>query len=159
MSIVFIELAIIAVADAIATIIIQRKLTNPQRAYEIQTRLKSISNELVALSKANAPKDEIAKKNGELTALFSEQFKNQMKSMVALFPLSIFIYYYVIPSLTPKGATASIKLLFFSLTPYQAFFIGIIFVLSFIISTTLLARDKKRFGSPVNVIRDSRSNK
>ena len=156
MSIIFIELAIIAIADAILTILIQRKLTDPKRTYEIQTRLKSISNELVALSKANASKEDIAKKNGELTSLFSEQFKNQMKSMVAIFPLSIFIYYYVIPTLTPKGAVASIKIFFFSLTQYQAFFIGIIFVLSFIISTTLLARDKKRFG---NASQNSRSNK
>ena len=139
------ELAVIAIAYALFSVAVQRhpKIGKRQRMYEIQAQMKQASDEMNAMAKNGASKEDMMAKQKEMMPLLSESMKLQLKPMLVVFPVLIILYYFLLPMSFPKGLT--IDLLSFKLS-YQYFFIIVSFVVAFPLSMIFMAMDKKRYG-------------
>lgn len=132
------ELVIIAigVAYTLVSVFLQRKLSNPRRVRDIQAKLKRLTSELNALVKSNAPKEEIAARQGEMMPLMGESMRTQIKPMLVILPLFLVLYYVMLPVL-PLGfdaAKSSVQLLFFIT----------VFILGLISSAVILIYDRAK---------------
>jgi uncharacterized membrane protein (DUF106 family) len=131
----------IAVAYSLASVALQRKLTNPKRNREIQYNMQKISKELNELIKRNAAQEEIKAKQAELMPLMSTSMKSQFTPMFVILPIFLVLYYWFIPHLL-----VFMPQVFASVTKAEVlelFFI-VVFVLGFASSFAVLAYDKKK---------------
>ncbi|MHB1829975.1 MAG: EMC3/TMCO1 family protein [Candidatus Micrarchaeaceae archaeon] len=128
------ELAAIAIAYVLLTIVVQRKLINYKRIKEIKKEMDSKMKELKQMG-TTATKDMTDAKQKEIMLLTSESMKHQIKGMIIILPISILLYYIALPALFPAQATVSV--LSYTL-PYKTFFIIVAFVLG-LISTMMLS--------------------
>jgi len=90
---------IVGAAYTVASVLLQRKLTNPKRMREIQANIKTLTNELNALVKNNAPKDQQAAKQSEVMKLMGESMRSSMKPMLVVMPVFLVVYYLLLPAL------------------------------------------------------------
>jgi uncharacterized membrane protein (DUF106 family) len=112
---------VIGVAYTLASVFLQRKLMNPKRMREVQGRIKLLTNEMNALVKSNATKEQIAAKQGEVMQLMSESMRSSLKPMFVVLPIFLVLYYVMLPAM-PLGAAKSVQSLFF----YTVFVLGLI---------------------------------
>lgn len=140
--IVVIELACIALGYAVFSIFLQRKLSNIDRMYEVRDRMNAHTKELVEMGKRQESKEVIAAKQQELTKLATESMKSQMKPMFVLLPITIILYYVLLPMGFPnQNATVTIFSLQLS---YKTFFIASIFIIGIVLSVSMQIYDKRR---------------
>lgn len=135
----------LAVIYTVSSVFLQRKLSNPKRMRQIQRTIKEHSKKLNEMIKNKATKDEITAKQSEIMPLMSESMKNQMKSMLVIFPIFLLLYYELLPQLAGVMGFAkdSVNLLGFALN-YQTFFFVIIFMTGIISTITIMLYDRKK---------------
>ena len=141
MDLLGIEVTVVAVAYVILSVMLQRKLANPRRTYEVQDIIKKKTNELAELSKNKADQAVLAAKQKEITGLLSESMKASMKPMFVVLPIFLVLYYLVFPNVFPSTLTVT---LFSMNLGYKTYFVAIAFVLGFVISTSLMAYDRAK---------------
>ncbi|MCL4363261.1 EMC3/TMCO1 family protein [Candidatus Marsarchaeota archaeon] len=124
------------------SVLMQRKLVNPKRMRELQARLKSISKEMNALIKSNAPKEQISAKQSEIMPLMKENMTMSFKPMIVIFPIFIIVYYVLLPALAGK-ADYILNFIGIPLT-YNLVFIATVFILGLISSIAILLYDRKK---------------
>jgi uncharacterized membrane protein (DUF106 family) len=142
-------LVILAVCYAILSVVIQRKVGNMKRVRELQAGMKEKMNEYKAKIKNNAATDELAVIQKDLGAISSEMMKHQLKPMLALFPLLILVYYYLLPNYFPTTGNA-VQILSFSLS-YRITFIIVAAVLGIALSSSLMLYDKRKYGKKTDL--------
>lgn len=133
------EIIIIAigVAYTLVSVFLQRKLSNPRKVREIQTRIKRLSEDMNAMVKAKAPNEQISARQKELMPLVGESMKAQMKPLLVITPFFLIIYYLLLPALpmsTWNVQTASVQ---------EIFFITV-FALGILSSVFVMVYDKKK---------------
>ncbi|MCL4381819.1 EMC3/TMCO1 family protein [Candidatus Marsarchaeota archaeon] len=135
----------LAVIYTVSSVFLQRKLSNPKRMRQIQRTIKEHTKKLNEMIKNKAAKEEITAKQSEIMPLMSESMKNQMKSMLVVFPIFLLLYYELLPQLanTMGFAQDSINLVGFALN-YQTFFFVIIFMTGIISTITIMVYDRKK---------------
>ena len=143
-----IEVTLIAVAYVCTSVLLQRKLTNPLRTYEIQNTIKKKTQELTELTKRNADQKELSAKQGEITSLLSESMRSQMKPMFVVLPIFLVLYYLIFPAIFPSTADISV---FSMIVGYKTYFIAVAFVLGLVLSMSLMARDKARMKKAARI--------
>jgi uncharacterized membrane protein (DUF106 family) len=140
-------IAAVAVAYAVFSIVLQRKLTNVDRMYEIRARMNDGTKQLTDMVKNNASQEEISKKQKEVMEISTESMKLQMKPMIVIFPVFLLLNYFVLPhffNFASKVSIASITL------TYQIFFVVCLFIMGIIISSIFSLYDRKRLGHKYN---------
>ncbi len=90
---------IIGALYTVASVLLQRKLTNPKRMRQIQSQIKTMTNELNTMVRNNASKDQQAAKQSEVMKLMSESMRTSMKPMLVVMPVFLVVYYLVLPAL------------------------------------------------------------
>ncbi|MGC9204752.1 MAG: EMC3/TMCO1 family protein [Candidatus Micrarchaeia archaeon] len=141
MILVALWVGIIAVAYTLLSFVLQRKLANMKKVYEMQEIIKAKTKELTELTKKGVPPAELAKKQKEVMSLASESMIHQMKPMIIILPLFFIVFYLLLPSLFPSKPIIDVGT--YKLA-YTTFFIIIVFVLGMILSISVLIRDKAR---------------
>lgn len=136
------ELLIIAagVMYVAATIVLQRKLVNPRRQQELQEQIQNISKELTAMIKANASKEEIAKKQGEVTPLMMESMKMSFKPMLVVLPLFFVVWLVVLPAFLHNYSSYTVN--FIEPLHYKGLFFVTALILGLVVSITLMLYDR-----------------
>jgi uncharacterized membrane protein (DUF106 family) len=99
---------IIGVVYTIASVLLQRKLTNPKRMRELQAQIKKLTNELNALVKNNASKELQTAKQSEVMKLMGESMRASFKPMFVALPMFVLLFYFLLPAL-PLGTAGSGK--------------------------------------------------
>lgn len=135
----------LAVIYTVSSVFLQRKLSNPKKMRQIQRTIKEHTKKLNEMIKNKATKEEITAKQSEIMPLMSESMKNQMKSMLVVFPIFLLLYYELLPQLANAMGFAqdSINLMGFALN-YQTFFFVIIFMTGIISTITIMVYDRKK---------------
>lgn len=133
---------LIALAYVAATVTIQRKVSNMQRVREQQQAMKDKMKELNGMIKSNADKAQIDEKNRELSAIASDNMKMMMKSTFVILPISLIVFYYLLPMGFAKSGF-TIDILSFKLN-YQGYFIAIAVVAGLVASSLLSLYDKRK---------------
>ena len=141
MSLIMLEIIAIAFSYALFVVILQRRLTNVDKMYEIRARMNEKTKALNGLVKNNASKDEISQKQKELMEISSESMKLQIKPLIVVFPLFILLYYVLLPRVFNMATTLSLLSITLS---YHTFFVILLFVLGLIFSTSFSIYDRKR---------------
>lgn len=148
MDLLGIEVTVVAVAYVVLSVILQRKLANPRRTYEVQDIIKKKTNELTELSKNKADQAVLAAKQKEITGLLSESMKSSMKPMFVVLPIFLVLYYLVFPNVF--SPTLTVQLFSWNLG-YKTYFVVIAFVLGFVISTSLMVYDKAKMKKAARI--------
>lgn len=138
-----IEVTAVAAASVIVSASLQRKLVDQNENRRRQAAIKEKTKELTKLAEGKSDESALAAKQKEITGLLSETMRAQMKPMFAVLPISLAIYYLVLPSVFPAALTIS---LFSMNLNYKTYFIIVAFVLGLVISTSLMAYDNARIG-------------
>ena len=136
------ELLIIAVGIAYVavTIVLQRKLVNPMRQQELQDKIRTISNDLSALIKTNATKEEIAKKQSEVTPLMMESMKMSFKPMLVIFPLFLIVWLVALPAAFNSYSAYTVN--FIETLHYKGLFFVTSLLLGVSVSMVLMVIDR-----------------
>ncbi len=139
-----IALSIIAigVAYALFSVILQRKLVDPKRMREIQSKVNQLSKELNAMINSNASKEEISKKQSELMPLMGENMKKQFKPMIIILPIFFLVYDVLLGAL--YGGVANDTINFLMPLNYKGLFFATVLILGFISSIVILLYDRKK---------------
>lgn len=141
------EIITAGVIYTIAAAIVQRKLSNPKKSRELQDKIKVISDELNKMIKANAPKEDISKKQGEMMPLMKQSMTLNMKATIVLIPSFLVVYYLIVPYLFGglAGQTTSFSIGSSLITlQYKGVFFVVVFVLGISLSMSILAYDRYR---------------
>jgi uncharacterized membrane protein (DUF106 family) len=129
---------VIAVVYTLTSFILQRKLANMKKVYEMQAIIKAKTKELTELTKKGVPSAELAQKQKEVMSLASESMMHQMKPMIIILPLFFIVFYLLLPAVVPPKTIINIGTYKFA---YTTFFIIIVFVLGVLLSISVLIRD------------------
>jgi len=140
---------LIGTAYAIFSVFMQRKLSNVDKMYELRATMNQKTKELMDMAKNNAPKEQMADHQKQLTSISMQSMKNQMKPMLLILPVLAVVEYVVLPHIYPAtqtftllGLTLSSQLAFIAV----AFIVGIILSISFSIYDRRRLKDKYNFG-------------
>jgi uncharacterized membrane protein (DUF106 family) len=144
---IILEITLIAVVYALSVVLLQRKLTNIDRMYEIRARMNDKTKRLTNLVKNNASKEEISQEQKELMDISTESMKLQLKPLLVVFPMFLLLYYVLLPKFFNMSTTLSIDS--FTLS-YHTFFVILLFVIGLIFSTSFSIYDRKRLGHKYN---------
>jgi uncharacterized membrane protein (DUF106 family) len=142
-----IGLVFLGIGYALFSVFIQRRLSNVDKMYELRATMSDKTKKLMALAKSNAPKEQMAQHQKELTDISMQSMKNQMKPMIVILPVLAILEYAVLPGIFPSTFTFS--LLGFSLT-YQMFFIVVIFIVGLVLSISMSMYDRRRLKDKYN---------
>ncbi len=148
LNIFIIELISAGIVYAIFSVIVQRKLSNIDKMYELRARMSQHTKELMEMTKTNAPKEKISAKQKDLTNTSMESMKNQMKPMLIVLPIFAVVYYLLIPTVFSNSGIL-ISILGFTLN-YQLLFIVVTFLSGIVLSITFSMRDRKRLKDKYN---------
>ncbi|MEM0200998.1 MAG: EMC3/TMCO1 family protein [Candidatus Micrarchaeaceae archaeon] len=148
LNIFIVELVSAGLLYAAFALLVQRKLSNIDKMYELRAKMNQHTKELMELTKTNAPKEKISEKQKDLTNTSMQSMKNQMKPMLIVFPIFLVVYYLLIPMVFSKSGI-SVILLGFTLN-YQLLFIVVTFVTGLILSGLFSIRDRKRLKDKYN---------
>ncbi len=140
-------IVLIGVAYALFSVFIQRRLSNVDKMYELRARMNAKTKELMAMAKANAPREQMSAHQQELTKVSMESMKNQMKPMIVILPVLVAIEYVVLPGIF--SASTSFNIFGFVLS-YQTFFIVVIIAVGLSISLSMSMYDRKRLRHKYN---------
>ncbi len=147
MSILIIELIGVAFVYAMFSLLLQRKLGNVDKMYEIRARMNQHQKALMDLVKSNAAKEEISMKQKEVMDVSTESMKLQFKPMLVVFPAFMLLYYVLLPM--HFNMAASLTILSYTLS-YHWFFVGILFVAGILLSTVFSIYDRRRLKDKYN---------
>lgn len=142
-----IELTAIAAVYALFVILLQRKLINIDKMYELRARMNDKTKSLTDLVKNNASKEDISQKQKELMDISMESMKSQFKPLIVVFPIFLMLYYVALPRFF--NMTATMTLVSFTIS-YGEFFVILLFVMGIIYSTSFTLYDRKRLGHKYN---------
>ncbi|HUB92774.1 MAG TPA: EMC3/TMCO1 family protein [Candidatus Saccharimonadales bacterium] len=142
-----IQLLAVAVAYGAFSIVLQRKLINVDRMYEIRARMNQGTKHLTDMMKANADKAAISEKQKEIMDISSESMKLQFKPLIIIFPIFLLLYYVVLPLHFNMAATLTVASVTLS---YHWFFVGALFIIGIILSTAFSIYDRKRLKEKYN---------
>ncbi|MGC8662243.1 MAG: EMC3/TMCO1 family protein [Candidatus Micrarchaeia archaeon] len=148
--------ALVAILYTLLSFIIQRKVANMKKVYEMQEKIKAKSKELNEMVKSGIKNEELLAKQKEVMGLATESMVNQMKPMVIILPLFLIVYYLLLPALFPNNPTfvfGSFKL------TYNTLFILIVFIFGFILSFSFLAIDKSKRAKQARAAQAAEANK
>lgn len=143
--VVGIEVTIVAVAYVIFSVLMQRKLTNVKRTYEVQEIIQAKSKELNELAKNKASQDVLAAKQKEITSLLGESMRSQFKPMFVILPIFFILFYWAFPVAYPSNPSVTVPMLGMSFN-YKTYFIIVAFVLGFLFSMVLMLNDKLKLA-------------
>lgn len=138
---------IIAASYAAASALLQRRITNVERMYELRAKMNIKTKDLMALAKANAEQKVLAEKQKELTELSMQSMKIQMKPMLIILPIFLLLYYVILPAVIVSSAT--ITVLSYKMS-YKFFFIAAAFVTGILISLVASVYDRRRLKDKYN---------
>lgn len=144
-----IEVTALAFAYVCLSVLLQRKLTNPRRTYEIQDIIKKKTQELQEMAKKNADQKAMAAKQGEITGLLSESMRSSMKPMFVVLPIFLVLYYLIFPQIFP--ATLTVTVLSMTLG-YKTYFVAVAFILGIVLSMSLMAIDKAKMKKAAQLV-------
>jgi uncharacterized membrane protein (DUF106 family) len=147
MPLMTIEITAIAAVYALFVILLQRKLINIDRMYELRAKMNDKTTGLTNLIKSNAPKEEISQKQKELMDISTQSMKQQLKPLVVVFPLFLMLYYVALPHVF--NMTSTLTLASFTIS-YSEFFVILLFVIGLIFSTSFSIYDRKRLSHKYN---------
>jgi uncharacterized membrane protein (DUF106 family) len=122
----------------------QRKVGNPKKMRELQQRMNVLSKELNQLVKANAPKEEIAKKQSELMPLMSENMKTSIKPMLVILPVFFLLYYLILPTTFHSIDNEYVLFLGSMKLNYLGVFFACVFVIGIATSIIIMVYDRKK---------------
>jgi uncharacterized membrane protein (DUF106 family) len=142
------EIIIIALSlvYTVVVVLLQRKLSNPKRAREVQSEIKRLTNELNALVRSNASKELQAAKQSEVMKLMGESMRSMIKPMIVIGPAFLIIYYVMLPAL-PLGAGVVEK-------SVQSLFFYTVLVMGLISSAVILLYDRKMIKKEQQKLKD-----
>jgi uncharacterized membrane protein (DUF106 family) len=127
-------LVIISVAYALATVFLQRKVSNAKKLRETQAKIQKVSDEIKVMMKNKAPEAEIMAKQKEIMPLVGESMRSSLKPMFIILPIFAAMYYFVIPHL--PFAIGNVK-------NVQEFFFIVVFIVGFVVAMVMMVRDRK----------------
>ena len=138
-------IVVIAIMYALGTLSLQRKLSNPKKAREIQRKMKAHSKILNEMTKNGATREQIMQKQSEIMPLMTESMKNQMKSAIVVLPIFLIIYSVALPYFANSMGFVkdTINFVFPNMT-YQSFFFSITFIIGIIMTAFILIYDRKK---------------
>lgn len=142
-----IELVAVAAVYATFSLLLQRKLVNVDKMYEIRAKMNEGTKKLSELIKSNAAKEEIAKKQKEIMEISTQQMTAQFKPMIVIFPIFLLLYYVILP--LHFNLSANTSLLSFTLS-YHLLFIIALFVIGILLSIIFSVYDRKRLKDKYN---------
>lgn len=137
------ELIAIAAVYATFTLLLQRRLANVDKMYEIRARMNEGTKRLTEIIKNKASKEEIAEKQKEVMAISSESMKLQLRSMIVILPLFLILYYFLLP--LKFNLSSTLTILSYTIS-YHTFFIAILFVIGILLSIGFSMYDRRRLG-------------
>ena len=126
---------VIAVAYALASVAIQRKLSNAKRLREIQAQISKTTKEMNLMMKNKVPEAEINAKQKEMMPLLGESMRSSLKPMFVMLPMFLIVYYVLIPQI-PFGAPSTPKSI-------QAFFFIVVFIAGILCAVAMMIYDKQ----------------
>ncbi len=101
MDLILVYLAAIAAIDVALAITIQRKVSDAEKAYVLQSKTKKHMSDLQEMMKNKASKEALSAKQQELNKSLSDHTMHQMRSMPILLVLSVAFYFFILPSIFP----------------------------------------------------------
>ena len=134
-------IVLIAVLYTLFSFVIQRKMANMKKVYEMQETIKQKSKELNDMVKNGAKNEELMLKQREVMSLASESMINQMKPMIIILPLFLVVYYWLLPLIFPAHPTIVIDGAKFA---YNTFFIIVVFIVGLILSVSVMLIDRSK---------------
>ncbi|MFP3288869.1 MAG: EMC3/TMCO1 family protein [Candidatus Micrarchaeota archaeon] len=134
-------IVLIALLYTLFSFVIQRKMANMKKVYEIQEIIKQKSKELSDMVKNGAKNEELMLKQREVMSLASESMINQMKPMIIILPLFLVVYYWLLPLIFPTHPQVIIDGIKFA---YNTFFIIVVFIFGLILSFSVMLIDRNR---------------
>jgi uncharacterized membrane protein (DUF106 family) len=134
-------IVLIAVLYTLFSFIIQRKMANMKKVYEMQETIKQKSKELSDMVKNGAKNEELMLKQREVMSLASKSMINQMKPMIIILPLFLVVYYWLLPLIFPTHPTIVIDGAKFA---YNTFFIIVVFIVGLILSFSVMLIDRSK---------------
>lgn len=134
----------IAMVYVVASVFVQRKLSNPKKMRYLQARIKGIQGEFTQMMKSNAPKEQINAKQMELLKHTKESMQNSMKPMIVIFPMLLIFEYALLPSL-PLGV---------SVASMQSMFFWAIVILGLASSVVIMLYDRKKMKEEMVMMSD-----
>ncbi len=151
MDLTLVYLAVIAAIDVALSITIQRRVSNVEKTYLLQSKTKKHMSDLQEMMKRKAGKEELSAKQQELNKALSDHTMHQMRSMPILLVISVAVYFLILPSIFPSGTVNTVNLLVTQIS-YGGFKDSIYFIIftvamSLSVQLILGRLDKKRFDS------------
>jgi len=134
-------IVLIAVLYTLFSFVIQRKMVNMKKVYEMQETIKQKSKELSDMVKNGAKNEELMLKQREVMSLASKSMINQMKPMIIILPLFLVVYYWLLPSIFPTHPAVIIDGLKIA---YNNFFIIVVFFFGLILSFSVMLIDRNK---------------
>ncbi len=131
-------LVLLGIGYATFALVLQRKLSNPAKAREIQQKIQALTKELNAMAKRG---EDISAKQSELMPMLNESMKSQMKSMFVILPVFFVIYYGIMPLVFGKFSADMVTLLVLPLN-YGGLFIATAIITGLIYSAGIMIRDR-----------------
>lgn len=139
MNIMAIELGLIAVVYVAITVMIQRRFSNIARIREIRSAMVNHQKDLKKMDK-NTRQEVIAEKQKQMMDLTSEMMKHQLKASFIILPVSITLFYFVLPYIF--GAPTTNITVFSIILPYRTFFIIVAIIIGLISQSVVAEYDK-----------------
>ncbi|MFP3279026.1 MAG: EMC3/TMCO1 family protein [Candidatus Micrarchaeota archaeon] len=134
-------IVLIALLYTLFSFVIQRKMANMKKVYELQEIIKQKSKELSDMVKNGAKNEELMLKQREVMSLASESMINQMKPMIIILPLFLVVYYWLLPLIFPTHPEVAIDGIKFA---YNTFFIIAVFIFGLILSFSVMLVDRNK---------------
>jgi len=128
-------------AEVVLSVVIQRKLSNPKRARELQAKMKRLSKELQELSSSGS-KEVLTAKQNEIMALMKENMGMMIKPMLVALPLFFILYYVVLPA--GFGGFAGETFTFIVPLNYTGLFFVTVLICGIISSLIITVYDRKK---------------
>jgi uncharacterized membrane protein (DUF106 family) len=135
---VAIAAVMIGIAYAAFSFKVQRRLTNPQKTKDIQSRIQRLTKEMNEMAKR---KEDITAKQAELMPLFRESMQLQMKSMFVILPIFFIVYYGLIPLAFGTFNSATISIFAIPFT-YGTLFIGSAVIAALMMNVAIMLVDR-----------------
>jgi uncharacterized membrane protein (DUF106 family) len=145
--IIYFELVAISIIDVVVSILLQRAIANTEKTYHLQNKMQRHMKEHKELMDRKASAEELAAKQKEITQTMSDTMMHQFRATPVLFLVSIALYFFILPTLFPTTNINTFPILGFKYPSFQDnyFFIGVTFVIGFVVQIALSRYDKKRF--------------
>ncbi len=132
---------LLAIAYAVFTLKVQRRLVHPQKTKDLQQRIQKLTKEMNEMAKRN---EDIAAKQAELMPLMKESMNSQLKVMIVILPIFLIIYDLIIPMLFGGYMAQQVSLLFINGPVIGLEFIGVAALFGLIINGAMALVNKKK---------------